>query len=136
MLALRSHNEGSLFFRRRDRRWVAKVSMPDGSRPSASHPDKAEAKRLLAELIRLRDVGARPADHRMTVGQFLRRWLDDVGPILAPETIRKHESIVRVHLTPALGHRLLSELSVGDVRSYMAGRALDPQTVRHHRATL
>jgi integrase len=139
MTTVRGHNEGTLFYRTRDSRWAAKVSMPDGSRPSASHPDKAEAKRLLAELIRLRDVGARPADHKMTVGQFLRRWLDGVKDGLAPATFRKHESIVRVHLEPVLGHVHLSDLRVDDIRGYLRGaveRGLDPQTSRHHRATL
>lgn len=138
MTAVRSHNEGTLFYRTRDARWVAKVSMPDGTRPSASHPDKAEAKRLLAELLRLRDAGARPDDHRLTVGTYLRRWLDGVRPSLAPATYRKHESIVRCHLDRDLGVRRLSELSVGDVRSYLAsaGDRVGPQSVRHHRATL
>jgi integrase len=136
MSTVRSHNEGTLFYRKRDGRWVAKVSMPDGSRPSASSPDRAEAKRLLAELIRLRDAGARPDDHRLTVGIYLRRWLEGVRPNLAPATYRKHESVVRAHLSPALGHRRLSELSVGDVRRFLAGSNLSPQSVRHHRATL
>ncbi len=136
MLTVRGHNEGTLFRRKRDGRWVAKVTMPDGSRPSASSPDRAEAKRLLAEMLRLRDAGARSDDYRLTVGQFLRRWLVDVRPNLAPATWRKHESIVRVHLGPALGHRRLSDLSVGDVRGFLGQPDIHPQTRRHHRATL
>lgn len=136
MSDVRGHHEGTLFYRSRDRRWVAKVSMPDGSRPSASSPDKAEAKRLLAELLRLRDAGARPDDHRVTVGTYLTRWLADVRPALAPATWRKHESIVRVHLVPELGGRRLSELSVSEVRGFLSRGARDAQTVRHHRATL
>lgn len=138
MTDVRGHNEGTLFYRKRDARWVAKVSMPDGSRPSASSADKAEAKRLLVELIRLRDIGARPEDHGLTVGTYLTRWLADVRPSLAPATWRKHESIVRAHIVPALGHRRLPELSVADVRSYLNGEhdRLGPQSLRHHRATL
>ena len=136
MTTVRGHNEGTLFYRKRDSRWVAKVSMPDGTRPSASDPDKAEAKRLLAELLRLRDVGAKPADHRMTVGQFLRRWLDGVEAKVSPATYRQHESIVRLHLVPALGDRRLSDLSVSDVDAFLGHGLLDPQTRRHHRSTL
>lgn len=135
---VRGHNEGSLFYRKRDGRWVAKVSMPDGSRPSASSPDKGDAKRLLAELLRLRDAGARPDAHRLTVGTYLTGWLRDVRPNLAPATYRKHESIIRRHLDRDLGLLRLSELSVGDVRRYLAtaGDRVGPQSVRHHRATL
>lgn len=110
--------------------------MPDGRRRSASSTNKAEAVALLAELRRQRDnaIPQNPRDLRL--GTYLRRWLDDVRPNLAPETWRKHESHCRVHLEPALGHVRLSELSVADIRRYVAGSTLHPQSVRHHRATL
>jgi len=44
--------------------------------------------------------------------------------------------IVRVHLTPAIGHRRLTTLKPSDVDAYLKRRDLDPQTLRHHRATL
>ena len=134
----RGHNEGSIFYRKRDRRWVAQVTMPDGSRPSRSHPEKAEARRLLRELLRKRDQGLSNArDERL--GSFLEsRWLPDVRPRLAPKTWRRHEQIVRLHIVPYVGHIRLSELSVSDCRRLFQrlGADMDAQTVRHVRATL
>jgi integrase len=136
MTAVRGHNEGSLFLRTRDRRWVATVTMPDGRRRSRSAASKAEGVLALRELLRQRDAAV-PADPRhVRLGPYLERWLDEVRPRLAAATWRKHESIVRVHLAPALGHRRLSDLSVGDVRGYLDHAAGDPQSTRHHRATL
>jgi integrase len=57
---------------------------------------------------------------------------------MAPATWKKHESIVRVHLLPHIAHIRLSQLSVADCRELLADLAvdLDPQSVRHVRATL
>lgn len=133
MLTMRGHNEGSLFRRTRDRRWVATVTMPDGRRRSRSADSKTEAVTLLRDLMRQRDQ-ALEDPRRLRVGPFLRTWLMSLE--LAPATIRQHEMIVRVHLEPTIGRRLLSQLSPADVDAYLASKRLDPQTKRHHRATL
>lgn len=138
MPTVRSHNEGSLFRRSRDKRWVAMVTMPNGKRRSRSAASKAEGLANLRELLRQRDQ-AIPQDPRdVRLGPYLQRWLDDVRPRLAPATWRKHESVVRVHLVPGVGQLRLSELSVNDCRRLMGriGAELDPQTVRHVRSTL
>ena len=138
MTPVRGHNEGTLFRRKRDQRWVAMVTMPDGRRRSASAASKGEGVRLLAELKRQRDQSVTQDPRALRLGPYLRRWLVEVRPHLAPATYRKHESICRVHLIPALGYRRVSDLSVGDVRGYLlrSSESLDPQTTRHHRATL
>lgn len=131
---MRGHNEGSLFQRKRDGRWVATVLMPNGRRRSASAATKAEGVALLRDLIRQRDASV--ADpRRLRLGAFLERWVSSVTG-LAPATMRQHEMIVRVHLVPGLGHRMLSQLTPSDVDGYLAGLELDPQTARHHRSTL
>lgn len=133
---VRGRNEGTLFRRKRDNRWVASVTMPDGRRRSASDPSKDVAVGLLRDLIDQRDRSVVQDPRRLRVGPYLRQWIADVQPRLAPATWRKHESIIRVHLIPALGSRYLSLLSVAEVRQYLDRAAGDPQSVRHHRATL
>lgn len=134
MTPVRGHNEGSLF-RRKDGRWVAVVTFPNGRR-SRSARSKTEALAHLRELLRQRDESVREDPRSLRVGPYLLRWLDEVRPRLAHSTWRKHESIVRVHLIPALGDRRLSELSVAVVRRFLDGGVLDAQTRRHHRGTL
>lgn len=114
---------------------MAAVSLGDGRRITRYCRTKAEARKALAELQRLKAEGAADGS-RLTLGQFLRGWLVDVRPRLAPATWRKHESICRVHLVPKLGHRRLSELSVAEVGRFLAREDVDPQSRRHHRATL
>lgn len=135
MPAVRGRNEGSLFPRSRDGRWVAMVTMPDGRRRSASAASKSAGVVLLRELLRQRDEAVAEDPRRVRVGPYLRRWIANVTG-LAPATMRQHEMIVRRHLIPALGKRLLTELTPSEIDAYLARRDLDPQTRRHHRATL
>jgi integrase len=97
---------------------------------------RRKARELLAELVRDRDAGLDP--RKVRLGDYLRRWLNDVRPHLAPATWRKHESIIRVHLSAdgRLGAIPLSRLGVADVRAYLGRGNRHPQTLRHHRATL
>lgn len=151
MTAMRGHNEGSLFLRHRDQRWVAMVTMPDGKRRSRScphHDHRANERRPceagvdnLKELLRHRDEGTKDPV-RLRVGPYLARWTGSVRG-LAPSTMRQHKMIVRRHLIPALGSRLLTQLTPSDVDSYLdtargvrTGKPLDAQTKRHHRSTL
>jgi integrase len=138
MRDVRGHNEGSIY-PRADGRWVAAISLGDGRRATRYAKSRAEAKVRLAELQRLKESQAVEGS-RLTLSQFLVRWLDDVRPRLAPATWKKHESICRVHLVPVVGHRRLSELSVHDVTRLVDERGplgvLDAQTRRHVRGTM
>lgn len=65
-------------------------------------PDSNRAK--LAELVRVAETGVSLSAGRITVGDYLERWLQDsVKPRLWPKTYRGYEQLVRVHLVPALG---------------------------------
>lgn len=140
---------GSIFLRTRlshgkpERRFVASLRMADGSRPAVAcpHQHAASDQRPCAEatsnLDRLRQIAAgfAPPDLlTLTVGSFLQRWVSDLTEV-RPATYRQHEMIVRVHLEPAFRGRLLTQLTPSDVDRYLARNDLDPQTLRHHRAT-
>ncbi len=134
MSQMRGHGEGSLF-RRKTGQWVALVTMRDGRRVSRWAKTRDEAKAELAELLRLRDAGA-PITGKIRLGQYLERWVSDGTLRMAPATRRKHESVVRTHLVPTLGHVRLSELSPRDVEHGIRGLDVGPQTRRHVRASL
>ena len=134
MQAVRGHHEGSIWFHRGRRRWVATVSLPDGRRRSRFALTRAEA---AEELRKLQVAATAPAidASRIRLGDYLAQWAsDDHG--WAPATARKHASVVRTHLVPALGLIRLSELSVAAVDDAVRGRHVAPRTVSHIRATL
>lgn len=140
MLRPVGYGEGSLFRFTVTRRgriyryWGAELTV-DGRRVRVSAKTRPAVREKLQKLRDERDDGTRRRE-QPTLGEYLTRWLDDVRPNLAPATWRKHESIVRTGLVPALGRIPLSALSVDDVRRYLAHLRVGPQTARHHRASL
>lgn len=47
---------------------------------------------------------------RMTVAEYLERWLEDARARLAPRTFERYSQIVRLRAVPALGHIHLDKL--------------------------
>lgn len=135
-MARRGWGEGSTY-PRRDGRWVVTIRMRDGSRRMTYHSGPNAEDEARAHLDRLLgDRAAGVVGQDPTLGAYLRAWLTDITPTLAPATVKQHRNIVEHHLIPAMGSTRLSELSVPQVRSYLHRKRLHPQTVAHHRATL
>jgi integrase len=79
-------------------------------------------------------------DDRITVGQFLNRWLQvNVPGNVAGSTLDDYLLTVRLHLEPALGRKRLSRLTVADVDTVWAAKrqqGYKPNTIRIMRAVL
>jgi integrase len=77
---------------------------------------------------------------RLTVGAFLDRWLTDVLPgSIAPKTLDNYEDMVRLYLRPILGRKVLTRLTVGDVKSLWTrhhGDGFSANTIKNVRSTL
>lgn len=107
---------------------------------------KKEAEQKLSELLHQLDTGNFIKPGKITVAEFLQRWLRDyVFPSLSPRTAEGYESIVRVHLIPKLGNVPLHLLRPEHLQKYYAdtlnsgrckGGRLSAQTIRHHHTAL
>jgi hypothetical protein len=71
--------------------------------------DYAKARKLEIELEKLEDQFAPP--ERMTLAEFLDRWLQIEGQKKSPKTYQGYESICRTHLKPMLGDVPVSKLN-------------------------
>lgn len=103
---------------------------------------KKEAEKRLSELLHQLDKGEFIKPDKITVAEFLERWLKDyTRPNLAPKTADWYAYIIRSHIVPSLGNIPLAQLKPETLQRYYAeklssGRrdgqgALSPQTVRH-----
>lgn len=107
--------EGSIR-KRRDETREARIDLgrgPDGKRRQRSvyaKTSKAVAQRL-AELRAQSISGDAPATGRMTVGEYLDRWLVDGLGGVQPSTRENYERTVRLHLKPQLGRTRMARLS-------------------------
>lgn len=96
---------------------------------------KRDAEALLVELIHQRDTGIDVRPERMTVGQFLERWLRDYAEAnLAPSTLRRYRQLIYLHLLPALGSIPLTQLRPLHIQAcyaQMLAKGLAPRTALH-----
>lgn len=121
----RSYGEGSLYRRASDGRWIGAVEYPAGDgrrhRRTVSGRTRREATERLRELRSALAAGLPPVDRRITVGQFLERWLTEVlaARDLSPNTLDNYAWAVRNHIVPALGGRRLVELSPVEVGRFL-----------------
>jgi integrase len=77
--------------------------------------------------------GITPTDDRLTTGQFLDRWLEDVAKAtVRPRTYVSYEQTVRLHLKPTLGRIVLSRLRPQQVQALLNAKlasGLSPRSV-------
>jgi integrase len=108
---------------------------------------KKDAEKRLGELLHQLDTGTFMKPGKTTLGEFLEHWLKDyVWPNLAPRTAEGYESIVRCHLTPALGKIPLTQLKPEHLQRYYSKKLsggrydgkgdLSRTTVSHHHTCL
>ena len=102
---------------------------------------RKDAERRERELLSSRETGTFVEPHRMTVAEYMTKWLESVRQKVEPNTYRGYEQRSRTHIVPDLGHVKLTDLSPLLVEQAEAlwlrqgnrrtGGPLDPQTVLH-----
>lgn len=87
---------------------------------------KSDAERCLAEALHQRDTGVEIMPGKLTVADYLRRWLRDYATHnVAPSTLQRYASIIDNHLIPTLGSLRLRDLRPAHIQAAY-GRALTP----------
>ena len=113
-MSKRGNGEGNVGLRD-DGRWQAStlVGRADGTRKRhyVYGVSRAEVQRKLDD-IRDRVRGGQPAvDAGVTLGAYLDRWLVDGLTEHKATTRQNYATMVRTHITPAIGHVRLDRLS-------------------------
>lgn len=139
----RPRGEGSVYLAGNGQ-WRARLyyTAPDGrlKRREARFKTQREAVAALSQWKRDLSDGLPVAPDRLTVEQFLRRWLQDVArPRLRPRTYERYAQLVRLHIVPALGGIRLAQLNAADVQrliNSMCESGSSARTVQFTRAVL
>ena len=113
---------------------------PDGKRHYVSGKTKEEARKVLREARSNADAGLVFDAGKLTVREYLDRWLaDSVKGTVRQRTYERYESIVRVHLKPALGRLKLKALTPAHARALYRQKldsGLASRTVNYIHTTL
>jgi len=143
MASRRGKGEGSIY-QRADGLWVTAIDLgrgPDGKRRRkvVYGKTRAEVRDKLKAMTVQQTLGVNLKPERVTVAEFISRWLESVKATKEPRTYVDYEQVCRVHIVPALGHIELAKLEPQEIQRFYQSRLAmgrAPRTVRHHHEVL
>ena len=121
-MAKRRPSRDGMVRKREDGRWEGRIVVghkEDGA-PIFRYALAKTQKELLDKLHRdmelYQDVEL-TEDSRMTLGQWLDRWMEDyAADTLRPNTLRSYEQYIRCYIKPCLGDKVVSRITAQDVQ--------------------
>ncbi len=136
----RGNGEGTIL-KRSDGRWDAAIVLDDGGRKWIYGKTRREVADRLTKVQRDIAEGRSVVNERLTVAQYLNRWLYEVAKQRTrPMTWRGYEHLVRLHILPTLGRIPLAKLSPQHVHSLIVRKSaegrLAPRTIQYMHSVL
>ena len=137
-MARRAHGEGTIY-KRADGLWVAQLRLPNGERRTVYSQKKSVVQEKLRALRRAAEDGALPAiDRRITVEQYLDRWLETIRGSVRSSTYVSYDLNAR-RLKKLIGRPQLSALTPAMIQAAYAKlstQGLSQRSVLQIHATL
>src|ERR1035437_9365871 len=99
---------------RGDGRWVGRLKQPDGTVRWLSGPNQKAVEEKLAEALRLIGSGVSLPDAKVTVGGWMRDWLDNLQGLKASSAHYYRNYIEAYVLRSPLAEKPLAKLEAGD----------------------
>jgi integrase len=134
----RGNGEGTIS-QRKDGRWQARVTLPDGTRKTIYARTRAEASRELTALRRSLDIGMPVRrDERLPLSAYLADWMARVRPTVKPLTWQRYQELLR-GVPETMGRTALAKLTPSQVERLYANRlaaGLSPTTVHQLHSVL
>ncbi len=128
----RGRHEGTIF-QRQDGRWTGALDLgwDQGRRRRKNFYGTTRAdvrEKLTRALGEVQRGGAVDLDERVTVGQYLDRWLGTLS--VRRKTARSYQQFVTLHLKPGLGRIRLTKLTPAHLRALLAEKEQAGLSVR------
>lgn len=138
----RGHNEGSIYQRKSDGRWVAVVDAGyiNGKRRrfTAYGVTRKEATGHLPDLKRQAKLAGSATASVKTVAEFFTYWMaTSVKKNRAPKTVESYQGVIDNHVIPVLGTKRLATLERADIQHMLdtvaAKKKIGPRSVENVR---
>ncbi|MBA3824136.1 MAG: site-specific integrase [Ktedonobacterales bacterium] len=115
MKGRRGNSEGTIT-QRKDGRWEARVSLPNGKRKSYYGKSQKEVQKLLLQARKDVEAGLPIADDRQTVAQYFEHWLEMIRHRVKDTGYMTYKRNLNKHILPELGNIVLSKLTVQQIQ--------------------
>lgn len=138
-MARRLRGEGSVT-KLKDGRWQARITVQqDGkTKRRAFYARTAdEARKKMTAALKNKDDNVPVPSDRNNLGDYLVKWL--AGKDVRPETRRRYDDSIRLHIVPSLGKKALTKLTPADLNACYAQlrqRGLSGTTIKHAHGVL
>jgi hypothetical protein len=107
-------------------RWYPRLELPrgpDGTRrfeALGGYPTRAQAEAALADALARRSHSFALDPAKLTVNQYLDRWLDHLRTNRRARTVASYTALLRDHVRPDLGARPLKQLTPLEIQAIYA----------------
>ena len=130
-MARRASGEGSLFYRKDKKLWVAQLTLTDGKKITKYSKTQKEAKDwLLAQRTAFKN-GVLVSGNKVTFGEYVDKWMSDVVKYQVREsTFETHRIIIEKHIKPALGDLLLGKITTSHLQNLLSSKAEEGYATR------
>lgn len=137
----RGHNEGSIYQRASDGKWVGAVHLgwdETGRRRKVVYgKTRAEVSQKITRILHDHQKGLPVQTADKTVAAFLDEWLEDVvKPTKSAATYRAYRSNAETHIKPAIGKHRLIKLDQQHVQTMLNRLTVSSETARLVRSIL
>src|SRR5215218_10396467 len=104
-------------------RWYPRLELPRGPDRTrrfealGGYPTRAQAEAALADALARRSLGFVLDPAKLTVNQYLDRWLDHIRTNRRARTVARYTALLRDHVRPSIGARHLKKLTPLEVQA-------------------
>jgi integrase len=104
-------------------RWYPRLELPRGPNGArrfealGGYPTRAQAEAALADALARRSHGFALDPAKLTVNQYLDRWLTHIRTNRRARTVARYTALLRDHVRPSLGARPLKQLTPLEIQA-------------------
>ncbi|HEY0754261.1 MAG TPA: site-specific integrase [Ktedonobacteraceae bacterium] len=134
-MAKRGNNEGSIYQRKEDGRWVGSITLPDGKRRVFYGKKKSEVIDKIGEALHDLRRGMLPTSSNATLQEYIEQWLEEVHKdTIKLKTYTDYQGLLRNYIIPGLGTIKLQSLTPQQIQAFYAKKLREgfaPKTVKN-----
>ena len=112
------HGEGSVFMRK-DGRWVARITLPNGKKKTVYCKSEKEAERARRKMLSELEQGTLATGPQQLLKVYLEQWIEQAHKSsIRVSTYNMYRIAVYKHIIPSLGHIMLHRLTPQQVQAF------------------
>lgn len=116
------HGEGSVFVRK-DGRWVARITLPNGKKKTAYCKSEKEAERARRKMLNELEQGTLATGPQQLLKVYLEQWIEQAHKSsIRVSSYNMYRIAIHKHINPSLGHIMVHRLTPQQVQAFYTAK--------------